>query len=199
MEEEFVIFANIPKIRVYHRTGFFSSNKVNFVITNKRIALVPLKAGKEEVSFNFEDISGTFPGFSTIEKNPNWGEKASTSGHKADLQILMKTSSGKKKQKFEIHASGLTIIKNLGKDLAKDFKAQMTIMAEQGALYAVDKNRLLSADQKEAAKWDLMLKQAKDCFTRSADPKASSKKGEHFTARNIIVELVDAGVRAYNG
>jgi hypothetical protein len=203
-EGEFVIFSNIPKIRVYHKTGFFSSNKVNFVVTNKRIALVPYKAGKEEVSLKFEDISSTFPVFSTIERKPNWGDNASTAGNKVDLQIIMNPSTGKKKQKFEIHASAGTILKNLAKDQWQDTKKMLAnmgqIMDNQARANDIDRNVTMSSAQKEAAKnaaWWETTKEWKKYTDSGA--KGSGLKGEHFVARNIIVELVDAGISAYNG
>jgi hypothetical protein len=198
-EGEVVIFSNTPKL--HHVLGWFRGYQCNFVITNKRIALVPYKTDKETTTINYKDIESTFPVFPTIQKNPDWGNKSGTAGQKIDFQIKMKKNGSDfsgKKLKFEIRASVKTMFKNMGKELGSELKTgfanMMQMMDYQAKAQNID-NTGLSADQKNAAKTAAWWTTTNEW--KKYEGGKVTITGEHFIARNVIIELVDAAVKAY--
>jgi len=204
LEGEIILFSNFPNIRVYYwGKKLPSASKVNFVITNKRIALIPYKKGKEEVNINFEDIYYTSPAYSTILNNPNYGSSESTSGKFTPFVIIIKPEEGagffkrtffKGKHKFAIYPPVKTMIKNDLMDMGAALKKEMFNLLKQAELHQVHHNEHLTYDEKRDAASKIIMEYAGYTYKKAE----AHNRGEHFTARNIIVELVSAGMNAYS-
>jgi hypothetical protein len=182
---EVVIFAH----KVGHIKGPFMGRQVNFAITNKRIALVPYKAGEGTETINYADIAYAY--VSNAMSDQSMGMFKLVMQEKTKLLGFIPAH---KKMKFQLMGSlgesFALMLKDVGRELKKEAGNMMSIMDYQQRVQAIDSRGDLTSEQKGWAKtqaWSNASGEWAALFEKTA---IYSKKPTPVQRMKLLVELV---------
>jgi hypothetical protein len=189
LDGEVVVYAH----KVAYFKGFLKTPRYYFVITNKRIALVPKKSDEAE-NINYADIYRAKWG--KIAQDNSFGEFRIVLNEKKNLLSFIPV---RKSIKFQLRGVFVESVKLLGKHFAEEGKTYIATMLEiadyQQRVQAIDQRGDLSDQQKQWAKNEAWTKTSKEWGNMFEKTAIADKKPNPAQRMKLIVELVNDALK----
>jgi hypothetical protein len=185
LEGEVVVYAH----KVAYFKGFLKTPSYYFVITNKRIALMPKKSNVAE-NISYADIYRAKCG--KIAQDNSFGQFHIVLNEKKNLLGFIPV---RKSIKFHVKGSFAESVKLLGKHFAEEGKYYVSTMLDiadyQQRVQSIDRRGDLSDQQKQWAKNEAWSQTSKEWGTMFEKTAIADKKPNPAQRMKLIVELVN--------